>query len=192
MECETKKVKEQGGVMGLVTFTSYDIEGIPEAESIDKQLSQAVDMPNEIYSRLVARLKELCDFREYTFQNQVHLSGRSIFARLLVDDTTYTGEINYGALGTSTAVIADSDTTLTTEVARKGIATRSRTDDSVSIDFYYSKGDTNGTYEEFGCFVDGTATADTGQMFNRVLTGGWDKSATEAMTVSVQIDINAA
>jgi hypothetical protein len=41
-------------------------------------------------------------------------------------------------------------------------------------------------------FIDGDAAADSGQLFNHALTGGWTKTDTEAMTVSVQININAS
>ena len=134
----------------------------------------------------------ICQIREKVFYNMVVLTGRSVFARLLVGDTTYTGAINYGCLGTATPTIADSDTQLGTEVFRKQVATKTRTNTTVNIDFYYSKADTNGTYNEFGMEIDGTATANTGQLFNHVLTGGWTKSSSESMTVSAQINNNNA
>ena len=57
------------------------------------------------------------------------------------------------------------------------------------IDFFYAKADTNGTYEEFGTFIDGTASADTGQMFTHLITGSWVKTASESMTVACQYTI---
>lgn len=182
-------IKEKKFLKGVFTFRNYAIE-CQEAQEIDALLRDASHIePNE-YKKLLARLEEICTVRTFSVQNQVVLSGRSVFARLLVGDTTYSGEINYGALGTGSAAVSDSDTVLDTEVKRKGTATQIRTNDSVTVDFYYSKSDTNGTYEEFGTFIDGTSTVDTGQLYNRVLTGGWTKSALEAMTVSLQIDIN--
>lgn len=186
-----KNVKDFGGIKGVVTLSSFVLD-TPEAIEIDSILESAFDMQAEKYAGYVQRLKEICEVRSFSFQNQVVLSGRSIFARLLVDDTTYTGEITHGALGTGSTAVSDADTVLDTEAVRKQIASRTRTDDSVVIDFYYSKSDGNGTYEEFGTFIDGTGTVDTGQLFNRVLTGGWTKSSSEALTVSIQFDINAA
>ncbi len=174
---------------GLVTFTSYLLE-CDEARQIDRELGLAIDMPVEVYEQKTARLRQLCKVREHTFENQIVLVGREVFTRRLTNDTTYTGIINYGALGTSSTAINDSQTQLVAEVKRKGVAVYSRTTDSANLRFYYSKADTNGTYYEFGTFIDGTGSANTGQMFNRVLTGGWVKSASESLTVTVQFDLN--
>jgi hypothetical protein len=54
---------------------------------------------------------------------------------------------------------------------------------------FYSKADTNGTYQEFGTFIDGSASANSGQLFTRMLTGGWTKTSSESMTVSAQYTI---
>jgi len=176
---------------GLVTMTSFKIE-CQEAVDIDAFLNLAIDIPEEVYQAKVNRLKEICKFREQTFENQIVLVGREVFARRLSNDTTYTGIVNYGALGTSATAVNDAQTTLVTEVKRKEVATYSRTTDSATLRFFYSKSDTNGTYQEFGTFIDGTSTINTGQMFNRVLTGGWVKSANESLTVTVQFDLNPA
>ncbi len=117
-------------------------------------------------------------------------SETALIARRLIGDTTYSGTINYGALGTDSTAVAAADTTLGTEVSRKLFARRTRTNAQASFDFFYSQADTNGTYEEFGCFVDGTSSADSGQLFNHALTGGWTKTATKTMTVSLTISIN--
>lgn len=186
----SKKVEERGGIKGLVTLTNFVIQGA-RAMEIDNFLRNATEIAPELYAKLIAELHELCEVRQVQYQNLVVTSGRSIFARLLLADTTYTGAINYGALGTGATAAAAGDTTLGTEVFRKIYATRTRSGAQATVDFYYSKGDTNGTYTEFGCFIDGTASTDSGQLFNRVLTGGWTKSSIEAMTVTVQIDVNA-
>lgn len=184
-------VNQKTGIKGLVTVTNYVLK-CDRAREIDRFLANAHDIAPQVYKKLVAELRSLCEVRQVQYQNLVVLSGRSIIARRLVGDTTYGLEISYGALGSDDTAPDASDTTLNTEVARKTYATRSRSNAQVTIDFYYSKGDTNGTYEEFGCFIGGSATVDTGQLFNRVLTGGWTKSSSEAMTVSVQFDINPA
>lgn len=176
---------------GKVTLKSLLIE-CKEALEIDTLLKTARDIDPKEYYNLIQRLERLCFVRQTAFQNLVVLTGRSVFARILSGDTTYTGAINYGALGTGTAAVASGNTQLATEVARKLYATRTRTNAQVNMDFYYSKADTNGTYQEFGTFIDGTSTLNSGQLFNRVLTGGWTKSSAEAMTVTIQLDINDA
>lgn len=184
-----KKIKEKAKWKGRVTFTTLKIDSY-EAQAIHDKLSVAENMPELEFERYFSQLKEICEVREETFDNQIVAVGRQVFAQRLINDLTYTGVINYGAVGTGSTAIADVDTVLDTEVKRKGVATRSRTGTSVSIRFFFSKSDVNGTFEEFGTFIDGTSSADTGQMFNRVLTGGWVKSALEALTVTVQFDLN--
>ena len=105
----------------------------------------------------MGELSVLCPVRTLEKRNIVVLSGRSAMARILLGDTTYSGAINYGALGTDSTSPAASDTALGAEVARKLFARRTRTDAQVSFDFFFSQLDTSGTYEEFGMFIDGDA-----------------------------------
>lgn len=187
-----QSLHEKTGLRGIVTITSYHFADSERAHELDMQLSAARNVSGEVYHKMLAELESLGAVRKVVLKNQVHLAAREMFAKMIAGESTYTGEVNYGALGTGSGVITDSDTQLGAEVARKPVASRTRTNDSVTIDFYYSKSDTDGTYNEFGLFIDGTATANTGLMYNRVLTGGWTKSSTEAMTVSIQLDFNAA
>ena len=126
---------------------------------------------------------------EKVVHNLVTTVGRSVLAQRLANTTTYTGIINYGALGSSSTAVANGDTQLTTEVFRKVVASSSYTTNTAFIDFFYAKADTNGTYQEFGTFIDGSGTINSGQMFTHALTGGWVKTASESMTVSTQYTI---
>lgn len=184
-------VQENGGFNGVVTFRNFLLTS-PRAIEIDHILHGAKKINPDEYNELVNELAVLCPVRVLVRKNLVVMTGRTVFSRLLSGDTTYTGIINYGALGTSSTAVSDGQTQLVAEVKRKVVATVTRTNDQVNLDFYYSKADTNGTYQEFGTFIDGTASANTGQMYNRLLTGGWTKSASESMTVSLQINLNNA
>jgi hypothetical protein len=186
-----QRIQEAGGIIGKLAITNFRIKS-PRAREIDQELRTAHDMPQDRWRALIAELTSLCPMRMMATQNIVVLAGRAVVARRLIGDTTYTGAINYGALGTDNTAVNAADTTLGTEVARKLFARRTRTNAQCNFDFFYSQADTDGTYEEFGLFIDGTATVDTGQLFNHALTGGWTKTDTEAMTVSAQININAS
>lgn len=129
--------------------------------------------------------------RHHAAHNLVGTVGRNVIARLLVGDTTYTGAINYGALGTSGTTPNNSDTQLGTELYRKLYASRTTDGNNVSyIDFFYAATDTNGTYNEFGNVIDGTASANTGRLFSHILTGGWVKSNLQSMFISCQYTIS--
>lgn len=123
--------------------------------------------------------------------NIVVTNGRNVLARLLAGDTTYTGKINYGALGIGASPSpVNGSTQLQTEAYRKLASSYSSDQNIAYVDFFYAAGDCNGTYTEFGNFIDGTGTANTGRLFSYIATGGWVKSASESLFVSCQYTIN--
>ena len=187
-------IQGKTGIKGFITTHVFDMTSTKalaiEAENNDLLTRPLKDRSRQTYLELIADLKRLFTVREYARHNLIVTVGRAVLAQRLANDTTYTGIINYGALGSGTNAPANANTTLQTEVFRKTVASASDTDNIAFVDFFYSKSDTNGTYEEFGAFIDGTGSADTGQLFNRVLTGGWVKTSSESMTVACQFDID--
>jgi hypothetical protein len=123
--------------------------------------------------------------------NLVTTLGRNVVARPLTGDATYSGQINYGALGSSSTAVNNSDTKLGTEVFRKLFSSHTTDGNNLAyIDFLYSAADTSGTYNEFGNFIDGTASADSGIIWSHILTGGWVKSSAQTLFVSCQYTIS--
>ena len=116
--------------------------------------------------------------------------GRSVIAQRLGGTTTYSGTINYGALGTGGSPNpVNGSTQLQTEAYRKLQSSLSYDSNIAYADFFYAAGDcANTTYTEFGNFIDGAAGANTGQLFSYIATGGWVKSG--SMFVSCQYTIN--
>lgn len=122
--------------------------------------------------------------------NLVTTIGRNVLARLLAGDVTYSGQINYGALGSSSTAVNNSDTQLGTEVYRKLFASHTTDGNNVAfVDFFYAATDVSGTFQEFGNAIDGTASANTGRLFSHILTGGWTKTSLQSMFVSCQYTI---
>lgn len=123
--------------------------------------------------------------------NIVVTAGRNVLARRLAGNTTYTGAINYGALGTQASPsIVNGATQLGTEAYRKLVSSQSYSSNIAYVDFYYAATDCNGTYTEFGNFIDGAAGANTGQLFSYIATGGWVKSSVQSLFISCQYTIN--
>lgn len=129
-------------------------------------------------------------FEMYSLHNLITTRGRSVLIGLLAGDNTYTGEINYGALGTGTTPVANADTKLQTETYRNLCASQAFVDNVCYVDFFYDATEVNGTFTEFGNFIDGTSSADSGRIFSHFLTGGWVKPATQSLFVSCQYTIN--
>lgn len=56
------------------------------------------------------------------------------------------------------------------------------------VDWYFASTDVaDGTYNEFGAFIDGTASANSGQAISLVTTGGWVKPG--ALFVILQLTL---
>lgn len=115
--------------------------------------------------------------------------GRAVFARRLAGNTTYTGAVNYGALGSGSTAFSSTSTQLNTEVYRKLSSGAEYDGINAYIDWYIASGDVaDQTFNEFGAFIDGTGTANSGQAISLLLTGGWVKSG--SMFVSLTLSVN--
>ncbi len=117
-------------------------------------------------------------------------TGSNQFLKRLIGDTTYTGIINYIAIGTSATAPAISDTQLTAETARAIISTAveiSTTQARIKT-FFTDAALANGTYREVGAFIDGTGSANSGKIFNHALFSTPYSKSTGTDT-TIQLDI---
>lgn len=117
-------------------------------------------------------------------------TGKALLVNRLLGDTTYTTIINYGAIGTGSTAPAASDTQLATESARTTVAySQNVGNNEAVIQFFFADTSlSNTTYYEFGTFVDGSGTANSGRLFNRALfTTPYVKASGTDTTVEVDI-----
>lgn len=121
------------------------------------------------YQYLIGLLHRDFLIRQFVKENLTCTVGRSVVAQRLAGITTYTGTINYTALGTGTNVPAVGDTKLQTEVYRKALSSGTYSSNVAYIETFFSAIETNGTYQEYGNIIDGTGAADSGQIFNHFL-----------------------
>lgn len=101
--------------------------------------------------------------------------------------------INYGAIGTGSTTPTATDTKLATESARTTVALGANASHHIAqMQFYFPDSSlSNITYREFGTFVGGTASADSGYIFNRALFATpYTKSAGTDITVQVDITLS--
>lgn len=129
--------------------------------------------------------------RQRCVENITCTAGRSVLMQRLSGTTTYTGIVNYGTLGSSSTAAAIGQTTLGTEVYRKALSSGTYASNVAYLENFYTTTETSGTYEEYGFVIDGTASANTGQQFNRFTTTTV-KSVTESMNVQSTITCNDA
>lgn len=184
-----KKTKEEIGVR--VNIRKFTLAGWVEENShwIDL-LRQAIATGDQMIYKYL-REKGVLLGEIWEKHNLVTTAGRNVLARRLAGNTTYTGAINYGALGTQVSPSpVNGSTQLGTEVYRKLNSSATYSSNIAYVDFFYAATDTNGTYTEFGNFIDGTGTANSGQLFSYIATGGWVKSSVQSLFVSCQYTIN--
>lgn len=133
-------------------------------------------------------VKRIIDWKDNTVMNTTGRGIQMLMERLS-GSTTYTGIINYGGIGTSATAPANTDTQLTAETTRTTVATATISGSILTCKFFFSDANlTNGTYREFGMFVDGTVTANSGRLFNHALFGTAHTKATGEDT-TVQVDV---
>lgn len=129
--------------------------------------------------------------RVWRQHNLIPTTGVNVMARLLTGDTTYTGEITYGAFGSGSSAFSGASTQLNTEVFRKIPASASADSGDAYIDWLIAEGDiADQTFQEFGAFIDGTASANSGQAFSLLITGGWVKAG--ALYISAKFSFASA
>jgi len=134
------------------------------------------------YRELVDKLNSKFAIRRVVVENVTTTVGRTVLARRLSGNTTYTGIVNYTALGSNNTPPAVGDATLGTEVYRKVLSSGTYSNNIAYLETFFTAAETSGTYEEYGMFIDGAAGADTGQLFNR-FTQTITKSVTETLNV---------
>lgn len=125
------------------------------------------------------------------------------FVATIADNTTttYIDNLADGSLGanaqtatTAGAITpANGDTALQTAILRAAVTNQIISNNIVTIQFFFPDVSLpNGTYSEFGTFVDGSAGMGTGQLFNHILFGApawYVKNSGEDTTVEAQITI---
>jgi len=117
--------------------------------------------------------------------------GKQIILDRLAGVNTYSLNIGHGEMGSGSTTPAITDTQLTTPVARSPFSDRSVSSNVATLKFFFPDADlANGTYREFGTFIDGTGTLSSGRLFNHVLFASpYVKASGEDTTIQVDIEI---
>lgn len=121
--------------------------------------------------------------------------GRDLIIQRLLGINTYSLNIEWGEIGTGTTTPALTDVALTTPVARASLTagvSANVGNNSAQMQFFFPDSVlTNSVYSEFGCFVDGSSSLGSGQIFNHSLFASpYTKSAGTDITVQVQINLS--
>lgn len=140
-----------------------------------------------------AGTKEVLRISEWT-SNLIMLgtnTGKTLILQRLIGTNTYSLNLTHADMGTSSTAPSTSDTALIAVVARAAVSSGAISGNVATLQFFFADGAlANGTYYEFGSFVDGTGTVSTGKIFNRALFGvPYVKAAGEDTTIEMQVTI---
>ncbi len=124
---------------------------------------------HEEYTCLIKELHRKFLVRQLYKENITCTVGRSVLAQRLAAVTTYTGTINYTALGTGTNTPVVGDTQLQTETYRKALSSGTYASNVSYIETFFTASEVSGTFQEYGNFIDGSGSANSGQLFNHFL-----------------------
>jgi len=186
-------------VLGEITAKAYDQSTLKGWEKkINKIIEWAkTEAPFFVRKFVNKNFLNLYRFGELKFidehKNVICNAGFNAITRLLVGDVTYTGEINKALLGTgATGSASASDTALETEAYRNDIASATASSNIAYLTAFFTEGECSGTFTEFGNCIDGTGTADTGQLWSHLKGLNWVKDSSTALVVSCKYTFASA
>jgi hypothetical protein len=179
-------------VLGEITAKAYDQSKLKFLQRIiNKIVSWAkTEAPFNFVRKFVNRyFLILYQFGPLKFvdehKNVICNNGFNAITRLLVGDTTYTGEINKALLGSGTTGNANaSDETLEIEEYRNDIASGTASSNIAYLTAYFTEAEVSGTFTEFGNCIDGGVGANTGQLWSHLKGLNWVKDGTTVLVVS--------
>lgn len=115
-------------------------------------------------------------------KNVICVAGLSTITAKLVDDYAGTGAITHMALGSGAGTPAETDTELFTEEYRNEVAGKTYSGKVAVLTAFYTESEVDGTFTEFGNFIDGTGVADSGELWSHIAVN-WVKPADESLTI---------
>ena len=144
---------------------------------------------SEQYRALLGDYHAKAKVAEHCIDNLVPTAGKTVIAQRLAGTNTYTGNINYFVLGSNTTVPALGDTQLGTETYRQLYTDRSYVSNVAYLSCFIAAGSATGTHNEVGVVIDGTASANTGQLFSHAAISQ-TKSALNSLTIDASFTVS--
>lgn len=125
------------------------------------------------------------------FHNLLPTVGRTAIANNLANVAPSPSSIliNYVGVGTDATAAANGQTQLLVEIARNAVASRTNASNIAYITGFFGATEAIATLREAGLFINGTATANSGTLFSRVVIN-ITKSGTETLTLDWTITVS--
>ena len=143
------------------------------------------------YQYFIKKLHKDFLVNQFVVENITTTVGRAVLAKRLAGINTYSGNVSHTALGTSATAPSVADTQLGTETYRKALSSGTSSNNISYLETFFTAAEVSGTFEEYGNFIDGSGSANSGQLFNR-FTQTVAKSNVETLNVQSIITLNDA
>lgn len=119
-------------------------------------------------------------------------TGITLLLQRLIGVNTYSANITHADIGTGTNPATQADTKLQTAIVRAVRGSESVSGSQANMSFFFPDALLpNGSYNEFGTFIDGTISVDTGQIFNHlVFASPYVKASGEDTTIRVRFTLS--
>jgi len=178
---QTAQLTENIKILGEIKAEFYDQSKLKDWQiALNKfLLSRREQKPEIMRNYQLGRLYKVDEHK-----NVVCNAGFNAVIKRLTGVTTYTGTINKMLLGTGTTTATASDTQLATEAYRNNVASATDSSNIAYLTAYFTEGECQGTYKEFGNVIDGTASANTGQLWTHLAGLNWVKTNLVVLVVS--------
>ena len=181
--------KDNAALKGVYTFTLAEMVE-RQAKKIEEIIQEArLGSDPEKVKFYIDLLNKKFGHRPLVVDNIIPTVGRSVLAQRLANTTTYTGVVNKVALGSSSTAVANTDTILGAETYRNTAASLTYSNNIAYITGFFSAAECSGTYAEAGLFIDGTGSANTGQLFSHVLAS-ITKTSAQTLTIDWTLTIS--
>lgn len=184
------QAQEKTALKGVWKITLADVV-TSEARRLQAKIKRLRDRGDDpkLMRRLIDQLNGKFGQAPIFVENIIPTAGRSVLAQRLANTTTYTGIINKVGLGSNSTPVANGDTILGTETYRNAAASLTYANNIAYITGFFTAAEVSGTFAEAGLFIDGTASANTGQLFSHVLIAV-TKSAAQTLTIDWTLTIS--
>lgn len=210
MSSKPMKRTERMGMKGIHTITIASISE-PEAKLMHDELRELDLTLQRIREKEGSRTHKyrtlasiFCEnlrlfnarfgYRKFVVKNVTCDDGRTRIAKALSGNTATVDEmeVNYVSVGTSATAPATGDTQLTAETFRKAVSSVTYSGKNFYATGFYAAGEATTTINEHGLFIEGSGTANSGELLSHLLTGAVVKGAGDTLTVETEIQINDA
>lgn len=175
---------------GRYKITVADVSS-PEARAEEERIST---LTGQAFDTALKAFNERYGVKTLIFENVTCTAGFTEIAKALSGNISATSEIlcNYIALGDSSTTPVTGDTTLGNEVYRKLLASKTYSANKFYATGFFLSTDTNGTYEEVGIFIAGSASADSGALLSHLLLNSLSKTNVQSLTLEIEITMQDA